>query len=307
MKKLISILGIIALIICAFMSSVYATGFKFIATPNATTVNAGDEITVTLSVSNIDAGELGINTFYSVLEFDEEIFEYVERSAKGQNNWSLSYNNISGNEQYGTLLATITEVGVKDDQTIGTISLKVKSGTEGKTGKITFKNVATNDGLNKIYDDDKVITITINKKTDDSGTGSGSGTGTGTGSGSGTGTGTGSGSGTGSGIGSGSGTGTGTGSGSGTGTGTGSGSGTGTGTGSGSGTGTGTGSGSGTGSGTGSGGGASIGTGSQSSGASSSALPQTGINEIMPIVVALIPIVTAVVGYAQYRKYKDIV
>ena len=195
MKKVVSILGIIA-IICTLMPISMGASFKFEPTISATKVDAGSTITINLKLSDIDAGEKGINTFKCTFLYNKDIFEDVSVSSK--NNWSITYNNQEGNPQYGTLLAVLIATGVTNDQEIGTITLKVKEGTEGKNGEISFTSVSTNDGEVEIPETDKVLTVAVNDPNAGSGSGQG-GTGTGEGSGSGTGTGEGSGSGTGTG------------------------------------------------------------------------------------------------------------
>lgn len=159
MKKLLSSLIIIIMTLCILIPTVKGVNFKFIATPNATDVESGDTITISLKISDIDAGELGINTFKCLFKYDESIFEEVKITSK--NNWSITYNDQKDNEEYGTLLAVLLSAGVTEDQEIGEITLKVKENSEGKTGNITFTEVSTNDGQVTITDTDKTIGINV--------------------------------------------------------------------------------------------------------------------------------------------------
>jgi len=161
MRKAVSVLVIIAMTLILFTSPVKAASFKFSATPTSevTNVEVGDTITIDLKISDIDAGQLGINTVQCIFLYDESVFELVSKSAK--NNWSITYNDQQGNEQYGTLLAVLVESGVTEDQEIGQITLKVKDDAQGKTGKITFTEVFSNDGTNRITDTDKTIEVTV--------------------------------------------------------------------------------------------------------------------------------------------------
>lgn len=163
MKKLVSILSVVAILIMLMPISMGAS-FKFTPTASQTRVEAGDTVTISLKLSEIDAGEKGINTFKCTFLYDKNIFEDVSVSSK--NNWSITYNDQEGNPQYGTLLAVLISTGVSDDQEIGTITLKVKEGTQGKTGEITFTSVSTNDGKTEISETDKVIRITVNGSAD---------------------------------------------------------------------------------------------------------------------------------------------
>ena len=49
----------------------------FTPTPSSTKLNEGEEITITLELSNIKMGQDGINTFGGKLEYDENVFEKV--------------------------------------------------------------------------------------------------------------------------------------------------------------------------------------------------------------------------------------
>lgn len=173
MKKTLTTLIIVAIILGTMaMQTVSAASIKFTAAPSATTVDAGKTITISLKISDIDAGELGINTLSCVFKYDENVFEDVKVTSK--NNWSITYNDEKGNAQYGTLLAMLLSAGVKTDQDIGTITLKVKENAKGKTGNINFTQIASNDGTNNIPVADKTIAIKVNGTASSGGDGSGS-------------------------------------------------------------------------------------------------------------------------------------
>lgn len=157
LKKLSIILILIVLVIITKAS--YGVGFTFNPVPNVSEVNPGDTVKINLKISNIEAGELGINTFQCVFKYDETIFEKPEITSK--NNWSITYNDKENSEKYGTMLAVIVASGVKTDQEIGEISLKVKSSAKGKEGNVTFSEVTTNDGKENIIDTNKTLKISV--------------------------------------------------------------------------------------------------------------------------------------------------
>ena len=65
----------------------------FTPTPSSTKLNEGEEITITLELSNIKMGQDGINTFGGKLEYDENVFEKITSDdISSQNNWSIAYN-----------------------------------------------------------------------------------------------------------------------------------------------------------------------------------------------------------------------
>lgn len=159
MKKTSKVILTLIAVLALGITSVKAASFKFTAAPNATTAKPEDTITISLKLSDIDAGELGINTFSAKLSYDQDVFDSVQVISK--NNWSITYNNESGNESYGTLLAVLLSTGVKENQEIGEIKLRVKEGVKTQKSDITFTNVATNDGNEQINETNKTVTINV--------------------------------------------------------------------------------------------------------------------------------------------------
>ena len=88
-KVLISTLTLILML--GLVSCVQAASLKFTPTASTTNLKEGDEITITLNLSDIDMGEDGINSFGGKLVYDENIFEKVTTSSfSSQNNWSIN-------------------------------------------------------------------------------------------------------------------------------------------------------------------------------------------------------------------------
>ena len=162
MRKTIKIiLSILILMVFFIPLYVQADSFKFNATADKTKVEPGDEVVITLKLSDINAGELGINTVEAILSYDSTVFEEVTQSNfKSLNNWSLTYNGEE-TEQKGKILGVIISSGVTEDQTIGTITLKVKEGAKDRTTTIKLTNIATNNGQDMIKETDKTIYIEI--------------------------------------------------------------------------------------------------------------------------------------------------
>ena len=117
MKKHLKILfTIIILLLILLPTQVQADSFKFNATANKNNVQPGETVTITLNVSDINAGELGINTVEAYLEYDSTIFEEVTQSdIESLNNWSITYNEEE-TEYKGKMLAVILQDGVTEDQ-----------------------------------------------------------------------------------------------------------------------------------------------------------------------------------------------
>lgn len=154
MKRFVSILMVVFIVVALLTQPVEATGFNFIATPNRTTIQKGDMVQINLNLTNIDAGELGINTVECTLQYDKEFFENLKINSK--NNWSITYN-----ESTGKLLAVLVTTGVTTDQEIGTITINIKQDTTETSGSINFTEVASNDGKNLIPTANQTVKISL--------------------------------------------------------------------------------------------------------------------------------------------------
>lgn len=114
----------------------------FTPTPSSTKLNEGEEITITLELSNIKMGQDGINTFGGKLEYDENVFEKVTSDdISSQNNWSIAYNDEETAKK-GTFLATIN-TGTSKNQVIGIIKLKVKTNLKSQDTEIKFTGLSS--------------------------------------------------------------------------------------------------------------------------------------------------------------------
>ncbi len=114
----------------------------FTPTPSSTKLNEGEEITITLELSEIKMGQDGINTFGGKLEYDENVFEKVTSDdISSQNNWSIVYNDEETAKK-GTFLATIN-TGTSKNQVIGIIKLKVKTNLKSQDTEIKFTSLSS--------------------------------------------------------------------------------------------------------------------------------------------------------------------
>lgn len=157
-KMIISILMIIIFLI---PGEVRADSFNLVVTANKTYVKAGEEVELTLKISNIDVKDPGINTVEGYLKYDNSIFEEVDTSSiESLNNWSITYNSEE-TEEKGKFLGVIMANGVKEDQTIGKIKLKVKSGVKYTKTTITINGITSNNGEEEIKEEDKQIVLEV--------------------------------------------------------------------------------------------------------------------------------------------------
>lgn len=164
-KNLI-ILGIMALIISVFTITVNAanTGtFNLTTTASKTELKPGEEVTITVGISDINVGENGINTVEGKIEYNKNIFEEVKSSSiQSLNNWSTTYNDESSNLN-GKFLSVNLSAGIKENTQLFKITFKVKQGIEKTTDtQIDFKNIASNDGTNIINSGTKSIKLKVN-------------------------------------------------------------------------------------------------------------------------------------------------
>lgn len=161
MKRTNKILLITFVLLLVLTITVKADSFKFNVTANKTSLKPGDTVEINLNISNIDAGDLGINTLEAVLEYDSNVFEEVTQSnLTSLNNWSLTYNS-EDTENKGKFLAVIVASGVKENQDIGKITLKVKNSATDTNTTVRFKNVASNNGQTLIEETDKTINFKV--------------------------------------------------------------------------------------------------------------------------------------------------
>lgn len=155
------IVGIIVLLLVLSLGCIYASSFNFTLSSDKTTLKPGDTVKISLNISNIDVGQSGINTIEAVLDYDEDVFEQViPTNFAGLNNWSITYNNEEG-ENKGKFVAVIVQEGVTSNQSIGTLTLKVKEGIEDVSTKVTFRDIKTNDGTDEVTVQNQTVTLNI--------------------------------------------------------------------------------------------------------------------------------------------------
>ena len=169
MKKRTKELIFIGMIICAIMilgTTVQGTNtntFKASAVANTTTLKPGEEVTITIGVSDINMGENGINTLEGTIKYDKNIFEEIKSSSiQSLNNWTTTYNDESSTLN-GKFLAVNLSNGVKENTQIFSAKFKVKSDiSETKETQIDFENITSNDGTDLINAGSKSVKLKIN-------------------------------------------------------------------------------------------------------------------------------------------------
>lgn len=161
-KKIIVVITMMIIMIIGKVSYSKASSFSFNAQADKTEVTPGEEIIIEMSVSDIDMGEHGINVVEGILEYDESFFSSME--LVNENDWEITYNNEEGERKGKFLTAKMIE-GVKLEETIGKIKLKVREDITQGEGQIKINKIQSNDGENLVDEGERIITIMI-KKTD---------------------------------------------------------------------------------------------------------------------------------------------
>lgn len=152
---------IMLILIISMAINVKASSFTFTAKAQKEIVNPGDEVIIDMNISNINAGSEGINVIETSLEYDKSIFESMEFEKK--NDWKVEYNDISGHSKQGKVLFVKMVSGVKQDEEIGKIKLKLKQNLGEMETEIKLKKITSNDGKESIHEGDRIIKIKIVK------------------------------------------------------------------------------------------------------------------------------------------------
>lgn len=163
LKKILVII-LIAVLLTSIANIVKAANtFKATLTANTTTLKAGEEVTVTIGVSDINMGTSGINTLEGKINYDTNVFEAITSSSiQSLNNWTTTYNDENSSLN-GKFLAVNLSSGTQESTQIFSVKFKVKSSvTESKETQIEFKDITSNDGTNLVNVGNKSITIKIN-------------------------------------------------------------------------------------------------------------------------------------------------
>ena len=166
MKKKILLLTLIILLVIPTIA--FADSFKFetklLDDDGLKVFKENDEVTINIKISDIKVGDLGMNTVEGILEYDEDIFEPVNTASfEGKNGWSFVYNE-GATGQKGKFLGMVLSTGVKEEQEIAKLTLKVKGevNKSAQSTDIVIKNIKTNNGMEFIEEDNKIVQVTLN-------------------------------------------------------------------------------------------------------------------------------------------------
>lgn len=135
MKKIISIMLMLLLVVCTTKVQAASDSFDTTLTINNSQAKRGDTITVTIGLENIaiKSGEKGIGAYTAGIQFDSSVLEYV--STNGTDKWEAPLYQ----DGYITSNTKDAEV-VSSTQSIGTITFKVKENAKLGETSISVTN-----------------------------------------------------------------------------------------------------------------------------------------------------------------------
>ena len=154
MSRKICTIIITIVMIMGILNYSEASSFRVIVKADETEVNPGQEVTISLKISNIDMGEHGINVVEGYLKYEDGFFSAMEMV--DENDWKVTYNNKNGK----FLTSKIIE-GIKEEQEILLIKLKVNDDLKEGETEVKLQEITSNDGVNLVSDGNKSIKIKI--------------------------------------------------------------------------------------------------------------------------------------------------
>ena len=156
MKKLRLIIAL-SIIMVSLTGIVSASSFDVGVNPTEVTAKQGESIEVKVDLKDIDMKEKGINTLEGYITFDEDVIENVELEKK--NDWQIEYNKDSNSDLYGKFLMVKDIEGIKENEEVLTLKIKVKDKVKKEGTKVILKDLTSNDGENLVNIGNKEINI----------------------------------------------------------------------------------------------------------------------------------------------------
>ena len=156
MKKL-GLIMILSIIMVSLTGIVSASSFDVGVNPIEVTAKQGESIEVKVDLKDIDMKEKGINTLEGYVNFDEDVIENVELETK--NDWQIEYNKDSNSDLYGKFLMVKDIEGIKENEEVLTLKIKVKDKVKKDSTKVILKELTSNDGENLVNIGNKEINI----------------------------------------------------------------------------------------------------------------------------------------------------
>jgi cohesin domain len=155
--KKLGLIMILSIIMVSLTGIVSASSFDVGVNPIEVTAKQGESIEVKVDLKDIDMKEKGINTLEGYINFDEDVIENVEVETK--NDWQIEYNKDSNSDLYGKFLMVKDIDGIKENEEVLTLKIKVKDKVKKESTKVILKDLTSNDGENLVNIGDKEINI----------------------------------------------------------------------------------------------------------------------------------------------------
>lgn len=156
MKKVVSTILMVLIIIMFSNLPVYAMGFTINLTPSKSVGAPGGTISVTISLGNLNIGEDGTSVFTGFLKYDTEVFEEISQSdIKGLNNWQVTYSSENGQ------IVLQNSNMVKTDSDLCVINFKIKSEITKTTTDIKLEEPQTTNKKIDIIGTEGKLTISL--------------------------------------------------------------------------------------------------------------------------------------------------
>ena len=150
-------IAFLSVIMVSLTGIVSASSFDVGVNPTEVTTKQGESIEVKVDLKDIDMKEKGINTLEGYINFDEDVIENVEVETK--NDWQIEYNKDSNSDLHGKFLMVKDIEGIKDNEEVLTLKIKVKDKVKKESTKVILKDLTSNDGENLVNIGNKEINI----------------------------------------------------------------------------------------------------------------------------------------------------
>ena len=161
MKKILSSILIVLIMLFALTTSVSALSFTPTMYASSQTIPEQTEFIVTVKLSNLDVGQNGINSLTGNLTYDTTVLETIsESSIEGLNSWKVEYSEDTKE------IKAIKASFVNQEEQVFQITFKTKSGVTGKNANISFTSVNASNSESKIPAADISTTIKVGTETE---------------------------------------------------------------------------------------------------------------------------------------------
>lgn len=150
-------IAFLSVIMVSLTGIVSASSFDVGVNPIEVTAKQGESIEVKVDLKDIDMKEKGMNTLEGYINFDEDVIENVEVETK--NDWQIEYNKDSNSDLYGKFLMVKDIEGIKENEEVLTLKIKVKDKVKKESTKVILKDLTSNDGENLVNIGNKEINI----------------------------------------------------------------------------------------------------------------------------------------------------